>query len=710
MKHNSNLEKLLTDYKKIRNIAIIAHIDHGKTTLTDSFLASSGVISESSAGEKLFMDFHEDEQKRGITINAATISFIHKSSKFKDDFLINLIDTPGHADFGGDVTKAMRAIDGVILVVDAVEGIKTQTEIVLKQGLKQNIEVVLYINKIDRLINELNLNVEEIKLKINKLITSINHLFWSIKLCDPEYKTYFSLSKGNVTIGSAKHKWGYNKFTYQEKKLKVTDIIKLELEGSKKLPQITSLSKYLLDSVVSFLPSPDTAQKNKIENIWPGDKNSNDYQYLISCKRENPMIGIITNITNDKSFGKLIYIRIFSGTLKKGTPFYIIPSNVVEKVGKVSLMMGKGRLEVKELPAGNIGVLQGIKNCEIGSTISYNPKFEPFDKIKHHVEPIVTIAIVPKSINDLTKLKNIIKDVIKSNPTLSSKYNIETGEFLISGLGVLHLEVIINRIEKENNIPIKVSKPIIIYRETIKNLKSKVFETVTSNSHNKMKVSVFKLSKKVIEILKEADNNDRFNLKNYKSRFIDAGFTPKLFKKIVSHHNKNLFINNTRGVLYLDETLELFKEGFKKGIESGPLIKKPLIGIGILLEDTILHIDHMHRGPSQIIPGFRKAILLGIKDSEPCVLEPIKKIVVDISFKDKQNVVKELLKRRTNIIQTIYEGEFIRIIGHTPVNELDDFQNTFMSLTEGRGLWSSSFLNFKEMPSTVYKKFFQNNI
>ena len=177
----------------IRNLAIIAHIDHGKTTLTDNFMGLSGIISNAKAGQQLFTDFHEDEMDRGITINSSTVSFAYTSGHFGETYLINLVDSPGHVDFSGEVAKAMRAADGAILVVDAVEGVMTQTQAVIRQALSNGLKLVLYINKTDRLIQELRLNSGEIGEKIKTLIKGINALLQGMK--GPDYRNYFAISK-----------------------------------------------------------------------------------------------------------------------------------------------------------------------------------------------------------------------------------------------------------------------------------------------------------------------------------------------------------------------------------------------------------------------------------------------------------------------------------------------------------------------------------
>src|SRR3990170_1544405 len=198
-------EALLHNKEFIRNIGTAAHIDHGKTTLSDSLIAGAGMISEELAGSQLFLDYDEQEQARGITINAAIASMVHEHEG--KQYLINLIDTPGHVDFGGDVTRAMRAIDGVIILDDAVEGIMPQTETVIRQAIKERVKPVLFINKVDRLINELKLDADRMQQRFVKIITEINARIR--KMLPDEMKVPWSLNVelGNVAFGSARNKW-----------------------------------------------------------------------------------------------------------------------------------------------------------------------------------------------------------------------------------------------------------------------------------------------------------------------------------------------------------------------------------------------------------------------------------------------------------------------------------------------------------------------
>ncbi len=229
-KHLDDVQKLMWKHDKIRNIGIVAHIDHGKTTLTDSLVAASGVISFDHAGEQLFTDFMDLEQERGITIQTAAVSLAHEYEG--SEYIINLLDTPGHVDFSGDVTRALRAVDGVIVVVDAVEGIMVQTETVLRQALHERARPLLFINKVDRLIQELKLTPEGMQERFIKTITRFNKLLRKYAPAELAKRWTVGVEEGSVAFGSAKDKWALSVTQMKKKEITFKDIIDASVSGN----------------------------------------------------------------------------------------------------------------------------------------------------------------------------------------------------------------------------------------------------------------------------------------------------------------------------------------------------------------------------------------------------------------------------------------------------------------------------------------------
>jgi len=274
--------KIMKMKDRIRNIGIIAHIDHGKTTLTDSLLAGAGLLSPTLAGQVRALDYMEEEQRRGITIKTANISLLYKWEN--EHYVINLIDTPGHVDFSGKVTRALRAIDGVIVVVDAVEEIMVQTETVTRQALEERVKPILFINKVDRLIKELKLSPEKIRGKFERIIRNFNTLIENFGEDLFKKKWKIKPENGSVIFGSALHKWGFTIPLIDESGLRFKDIVKCYQEGkAEELQNLLPLHEAVLNAVIKHLPNPIMAQKYRIPKIWHGNLESEIGQAMLNC-------------------------------------------------------------------------------------------------------------------------------------------------------------------------------------------------------------------------------------------------------------------------------------------------------------------------------------------------------------------------------------------------------------------------------------------
>ena len=330
---------------QIRNICTSAHIDHGKTTFSDNLLAGAGMMSEHLAGQQRALDFHDDEQQRGITIDAANVSMVHHAKG--NDFLINLIDTPGHVDFGGDVTRAMRAIDGTILLADAVEGVMPQTETVLRQALKERVKPVLFINKVDRLIKELKLTPEQMQERLLAIINKVNTLIR--QLAEPEFqeKWQVSVNEGSVAFGSAIHNWALSFPYMKEQNISFKDVIDAytadDEAAVKELAKKAPLHVVVLDMSIENHPNPVDAQKYRVPKIWHGEVDSELGESLISCDPKGPVVFVCTKIAFDKHAGEVAAGRLFSGTLKQGQELHLILGKITVRLQQVSIYNGAKR-------------------------------------------------------------------------------------------------------------------------------------------------------------------------------------------------------------------------------------------------------------------------------------------------------------------------------------------------------------------------------
>ena len=457
--------------KFIRNICTSAHIHHGKTAMTDNLIAAAGLMASKYAGdleEGMVTWQHNDEQERLLTVDAANVSMIHNFQE--NEYLINLIDTPGHVDFGGNVTRAMRAIDGTIVLICAVEGIMPQTETVLKQALRERVKPVLFINKVDRLVKELHLSPEKIQERFVKLINNFNKLIEDI--AEPQYKQAWKVNimDGSVTFGSARENWALSFSFMQKKNISFKDILRIYEMGEEERKEWVwnnaPLHEVILDMVIKHHPNPVTAQQYRIPKIWRGDPESEFGKNLITCNPNGKIAFVITRIVVDPRSGKDISAgRLFSGTLSGGTEVFLNNANQKQRIQNLYIYNGIKPELIDSIPAGNVCAISGVLG-NAGETVTLEPE-QPFEELKHIFEPVITKAIEPKKSSDLPKLVEVLRKVAREDPSIVVEINDETGENLISGMGELHLEIIENRIITEKNVEVKTSPPIVVFRESI---------------------------------------------------------------------------------------------------------------------------------------------------------------------------------------------------------------------------------------------------
>ncbi|MHC1600205.1 MAG: elongation factor EF-2 [Candidatus Methanospirareceae archaeon] len=689
---------LMDKTERIRNIGIIAHIDHGKTTLTDNLLAGAGIISKDLAGEQLFTDFYYLEQERGITIFSANASMVYDYKG--STYLINLIDTPGHVDFGGDVTRALRAVDGAVVVVDAVEGAMPQTETVLRQAMKENVKPVLFINKVDRMINELKVDANEMQIRLGKIIDKVNKLIKGMNK-DKYAEWKLDAAKGTVAFGSALYNWAVSVPTMKKTGIGFKEVYEYcKQENMKELAIKCPAYEAVLDMVTEHLPNPLEAQKYRVPVIWHGDAESKIGQSMTHCNRGGDIAFMVTDVSVDPHAGEVATGRLFSGTLEKGKELIISGMYKKNRIQQVCIFMGEERVEVDKVPAGNIAALVGMKDAIVGSTLS-NVEMTPFESIKHYSEPVVTVAVEAKSTKDLPRLIEVLRKLAKEDPMIRVEINEETGEHLVSGMGELHLEIITHRIEHDEGVPIIASPPIVVYRETVEEHAGPV-EGKSPNRHNKFYFEVEPLGDKVVEKIQTEDlvvGKDKVALRD---QLIEAGMDKMEAKKVVSIVEGNVLVDMTKGIQYLRETMELIQEGFEEVMLKGPLAKEKCRGVKVKLMDVKLHEDSIHRGPAQVIPAVRSAILAAILLAKPTFLEPAQEVFISIPQNLLGNVTRELQGRRGQIIDMKTEGDMVSLKAETPVAEMFGFAGDIRSATEGRALWSTEFAGFKPIPQNLF--------
>jgi len=662
------------------------------------------MISEELAGQQLVLDFHEDEQARGITIDAANVNMVHDLDG--EGYLINLIDTPGHIDFSGDVTRAMRAVDGAIVLVDAVEGIMPQTETVFRQALRERVKPVLFINKVDRLIRELKLTPEQMQHRFVVVIENINKLIQSLAPDEFKDKWQVSVQDGSVSFGSAIHKWALSFPYMQRTKLTFKDVIDAYMEEKQsELAKKAPLHKVVLNMVVHHHPNPVQAQKYRIPRIWHGDAESEVGKSLLNCDPNGELAFIVTKIVVDKHAGEISAGRLFSGTIRHGEEIYLNGAKKRVRVQQLNIYRGAGRVQIDEAVAGNIIGIVGLKDTFAGETISEH-EIEPFEAIKHIFEPVVTKAIEAKRPSDLPKLIEVLRQVNKEDPTIIIEINEETGEHLMHGMGELHLEVIENRIKSEKGVEVVTSPPLVVYRETVSK-KSAEVEGKTPNKHNLFFFTVEPLNDKIYNAIKRGELPEgRLKKKNQElwNLFISFGMDAKEARQVFEIYKGNILIDNTRGIVQINEVIDLIADGFEQVMNAGPLAREPCDKVLVRIADMKLHEDAIHRGPAQVYPAVREGIRGAMVSADTVIFEPLQTLEIDAPEQCLGEMSKLIQNKRGQLLDVISEAGMISVKCKLPVAEMFGFTSDLRSATGGRG---SHFLvdqGFEKLPRELQEK------
>ncbi len=697
------VQKLMNNVENVRNVAIIAHVDHGKTTLTDSLVARAGLISKELAGQQRVMDYDEQEAARGITIKSANISlgFAYEGQ----DYLINLIDTPGHVDFGFHVVRAMRAVDGVCLVIDSVEGVMPQTETNLRQALKERAKPVLFINKIDRLINELKFDAAQMQQRFIKIITQVNKIIEANAPEDKKDAWLIKVDKGNVAFGTAYNKWALSFTSMKKFNIGFKDIYDKCVQGDHKwLVERSPLDEVMLEMIVKHLPNPRTAQPYRIPVLWRnGDLNSEAGKSMTTCDPNAKPIGVCFGVAYDEHAGEVAVLRLFSGSVEKGANLYLHSKKEYARVQQVGIYMGPDRVAANKIIAGNIGALVGLKDVYVGETISADV-IEPFEQIKHYSEPVITKSLEVKEQKDLPKLIDALRAISKEDPTIKIHLNQETGEHLVSGNGELHLEIIEYKIQVERKIPIITSPPIVVYREALLG-KSPVVEGKSPNKHNRLKVTVEPLEPEIIKAIEDGTVKEgRPKGREVWEKLVELGMDREDARSIYDIHNASVFINDTKGIQNLHECEELLVQGFEEALDQGPLAKEKMSGVKVRLVDATLHEDNIHRGPAQMIPAIKRPIYAAMLIAGVTLLEPRQKVLINTLQEYAGNVITMTNGRRGTLINMEQEGENAAITTIMPVAEMFGFANEVRGATQGRAIWYQEYAGYANMPKELVAK------
>ncbi len=655
------------------------------------------------------MDYVEIEQLRQMTVKAANISLYFEYEG--KPYIINFVDTPGHVDFTGHVTRSLRVMDGALVVVDAVEGVMTQTETVVRQAMEEMVRPVLFINKIDRLIKELRLSPpNEIQQRIVEIVKDFNNLI--DMYADPAFKDKWKVdpSKGQVALGSALHKWGVTIPQAAKAGLKFSNIVDAyEKNYVDELAQEFPLYKAILNMIVEHVPPPNVAQKYRIPKIWRGDINSPLGKALLEADPDGPTVIAVSKMNKDPHAGLIATGRVFSGTIREGDEVYLINAKTAKRVLQTYLYMGPNRIVIPEVPAGNIVALLGVDDARAGETIvaaSIKDVAAPFERMKYISEPVVTVAIEPKNPNDLAKLVEGLKELTIEDPTLSLKIDEETGgQVLLSGVGTLHLEIATWLLKERTKLDFTVSQPLVRFRETVR-ASSPTFEGKSPNKHNRLYISVEPLDEETIKLIQLGevtdDQDPRERAKILRER---AGWDADEARGgiwAVDEQYINIFVDKTTGIQYLREIRDYIVQGFRWSIQAGPLAQEPVRGIKVILHDAVVHEDPAHRGgPAQIMPATKNAIMAGILAARPTLLEPMLSIEAKTTQENIGSVIGVLNRHRGKVIDMVQSEYMVTIKGEIPVIESFTLSDELRSATAGRVFWSLQFARWSPVPENM---------
>jgi len=793
---------LMDRVTNVRNMSVIAHVDHGKSTLTDSLVQRAGIISAAKAGEQRFTDTRQDEQDRCITIKSTAISLYAtledeetKAITQKTDgnaFLINLIDSPGHVDFSSEVTAALRVTDGALVVVDCVEGVCVQTETVMRQALAERIKPVAIINKVDRALLELQVSKEDLYQSFSRTVESINVIiatYYDKTLGDVQVYP----NKGTVAFGSGLHGWaftirqfagryakkfGVNKDAMMERlwgdsffnpktkkwtKIEVHDgkplerafnqfvldpifrifaavmnfkkdeipvlLEKLEitLKGDEKDLEGKALLKVvmrkflpaadaLLEMIVMHLPSPVTAQKYRAETLYEGPSDDEACIGIRDCDPKAPLMLYVSKMVPTSDKGRFYaFGRVFAGTVRSGLKVRIQGPNYtpgkkedlfIKAIQRTILMMGRYIEPIEDVPAGNIVGLVGVDQFLLKSgTLTTSETAHNLKVMKFSVSPVVQVAVEVKNANDLPKLVEGLKRLSKSDPCVLTLIS-ESGEHIVAGAGELHLEICLKDLEEDHaGVPLKISPPVVSYRETVSVESSMTALSKSPNKHNRLYVTAAPLSEEVSKDIESGKIGPRDDFKARARILADEhGWDVTDARKIwcfgPDTTGANLLVDMTKAVQYLNEIKDSVVSGFQWATREGPVAEEPMRSVRFNILDVTLHADAIHRGGGQIIPTARRVLYAATLLASPGLLEPIYLVEIQVPEQAMGGIYGVLTRRRGHVFSEEQRPgtPLFNVKAYLPVNESFGFTADLRSNTGGQAFPQSVFDHWQILP------------
>ena len=470
-------------------------------------------------------------------------------------------------------------------------------------------------------------------------------------------------------------------------------------EFQKKAP----IAEAILTMVIQHHPPPHIAQKYRIPKIWHGDLDSEVGKALLNCDEKGPAVMMVTNINIDPQAGLISTGRLFSGSVNDGDTVQLIGSKRQERVQSVNIFMGALRETVKSVSAGNIPALLGLNHSRAGETVSTISNIHSFEDIQYVSEPVITMAIEAKHPRELPKLVDGLQRISIEDPNLIVKINEESGEMLIAGMGVLHLEVATTLL-KDQGLEIITSQPLVNYRETIVSSAGPVMSK-SPNRHNKIFVRVEPLSEDVIDLIRNGKITENTDKKTVASLLREQGWEADEAKGVVAvHSNGNLMVEVTKGVQFLQESMDSMRSGFEDAMQNGPLAYEYCRGLKIILHHYVPHEDPAHRTYAQLMPATRRAILGGLLSAQTTMLEPILGIEVKCPTDLIGSASGVIASKRGNILNVDQKGNTSILQGEIPASETFDIAESMRGATAGRAIWNTHFKKWLPVPSSILKQ------
>ncbi len=679
-----------------RNIGIMAHIDAGKTTLSERILFYTGKsykIGEVHEGTAT-MDWMVQEQERGITITSAA------TTCFWDKHRINLIDTPGHVDFTAEVERSLRVLDGAVAVFCAVGRVQPQTETVWRQAKKYHVPTIAFVNKMDRTGANFDAVVQDMRVKLQATAIPITlpigqeSEFKGVVDVIEQQAVYFDGDDGSEIRreavpaelqDAAKAAWTHATeclaevndeimALFLEDKSPDKELIKKALRaavvGGKVVPVLCGTAfknkgvQVLLDAVISYLPSPVDIYETK--GINPEDETP----ITRHVGDTEPFAAIAFKLMNDPYVGKLVFFRVYSGMAKKGMTVYNPRTRRRDRLGRLLQMHANQRSELDIVFCGDIGAAVGLKNITTGDTICDEDHPIALESM-HFPEPVISIAVEPKTSADRDKLSAALGALAEEDPTFNVKSDIETAQTIISGMGELHLEIIMDRLKREFKVDANTGKPEVAYRET-----------VLKPSHSDTK------------FVKQSGGHGQYG-------HVIIDLEPKPRGHGVTVENKVV------GGRIPKEFIKPIEAGLKEAAFTGVLAGYNVIDVNIRIVDGSYHpVDSSEM-------AFKICASMAFKDAAKksglILLEPIMKVEINTPEENMGEIIGDVTSRRGSIIEVDTQGNTVRVVAHTPLSELFGYATAIRSLSKGRASYTMEPCHFERVPNAIQEKIVENS-